>query len=523
MSFLIQRIVNRYPHWSKIRQDPSTLGQRLIEPFAETFEALQANQLRLDDELHLLRYWTGLGQLWNILLEEEDFFPRTRNTSGGLVYTYPTVVGDGQTLIRYETFEELAFGAPSRLEILETISYTDYLVWSSDSPATFNSLPDSQRLWITISNSTEWYKKTPSRNPLFEGTSFVRITGIDINDLVLVEVLTPKDDGLYRGSHFFKEVTSVEYEGFDGDVNVYWASAQQEILTDPYRVIVFEDFEAPLKYRWDVRTVDSVEYTFLSFVGDRFKLGNEYRRPGFADLDNEELLGDTVLVDRAGEPYVAVDFAFSDFHGLLFVLSSSGMVHVYDPRPTPFGISQLTTTPSLDSYMRVEALTPYASYGDTQKLFSRLHRPRYPVTYVVFKRVSPSGVIEYLQADLSWDVTLYKHRPSLSSNQFNWQEITFETEYDEFGQWEYWTTCQTEKDSTVSYTAVMVDKLTALVSLDTELEDQDSISFGRADELQVGDGMLLTRFSLHKDGFLAQEERNQIILREEYETVEVTY
>ena len=85
MSFLIQRIVNRYPHWSKIRQDPSTLGQRLIEPFAETFEALQANQLRLDDELHLLRYWTGLGQLWNILLEEEDFFPRTRNTSGGLV------------------------------------------------------------------------------------------------------------------------------------------------------------------------------------------------------------------------------------------------------------------------------------------------------------------------------------------------------------------------------------------------------------------------------------------------------
>lgn len=523
MSFLTQRIANRYPHWSKLRQDPASLGQRLLDPFAETLEVLQVNQLRMDDELHLLRWWLGLGTLWAVHLDEADYFPRTRAISGGLSHTYPTVVADGITLTRFDTFEEFAFGCPSRIEALETVASTTYLVWDSNASSTYNTLPDAQRLWILIDGSDEWYRKTSSRHRLFEGTAFIRITGTDINDLDLVEVINPKDDGLHRCSHFFKEVTAVEHEGFDGRVRVYWSGARQEVVTDPNRVVVFDDFEAPLQYSLSTVIPDVTTYALLSFMGARYKIGHEYRRPNNDDLDNTEVLGSIVLTDESGTAFTPADFGYSDFHGLLFVLDSTGVVHVFDPALPQFVPSQLTTTPSLDSYMRVDPLQPYAVFGNTEKLFTSLHRPRYPVTWVTIKRVSPSGDIKYLQSDKTWDVTTYRHRPSLTQNQNNWQELTFETEYDELGQWEYWTTCQTDNDSTVSYSAVVVGELQALVSLDTAVAGANSISFGRRDELQIGNGTNVYRFTMHKDGYLAQEDRNQIVLREEYDAVEVTY
>jgi hypothetical protein len=523
MSFLTQRIANRYPHWSKIRQDPASMGQRFIEPFAETLEALHVNQLRIDEELHLLKYWLGLGTLWSVHLDEADYFPQSRVLSGAVTYTYPTVVADSISLTRLETFEEFAFGAPSRLEALESFASTSYLVWDSSAPTVYNAPPDAQRLWVLIEDSDEWYLKTSSRHRLFDNTAFIRITGVDINSLDLIEILNPMDDGLYRASHFFKEVTSVEYEGFDGTVKVYWSSANQELHTDPFRIAIFDDLEAPLLYSLSSISVDSVTYGLLSFTGARYKIGYEYRRPNNEDLDNSELLGSTVLTDESGSAFTPKDLVFSDFHSLLFVLDAAGVVHVYDPQLPEFGPPQLTTTASVDSYMRVDPLQPYVVFGSTDKLFTSLHRPRYPITWVSIKRVSPAGVITYLQGDRTWDVTLYKHRNLNTQNQLNWQEITFETTYDEMGQWEYWTTCQTENDSTISYSAVVVGSLEALVSLETGVTNATSISFGRRDELQIGNGTHVYRFTLHKDAYLAQEDRNHLVLREEYDSVEVTY
>ena len=294
-------------------------------------------------------------------------------------------------------------------------------------------------------------------------------------------------------------------------------------MRDPYKVIIFEDFEAPLQNEMSVNTIDATDYSFLTLIGHRFRDGKEYRRPNVEDMESSEELTKLVLLDDVGAEFTYTDFCFSNFNGFMYVLDSAGMIHIYDTSLPDFSVSQLSTQISNDPYMRIDPLNPFAVYGDTEKLFTSLFRPRWPVLYAIIKRVSPTGVVRYLQSDNTWDVTSAELSNNLVQNPFNWQEITFETEYDEIGQWEYWVTCKTTNDATINYTAVMAGSLTALVSLDSEISNPTSISFDRKDQLQIGDGTDLYRFSLHKDCFLPRDETNQIVLRENYSAIEVTY
>lgn len=523
MSFLTQRIANRFPHWSKVRRDPSSLGQRVVSTFAETLEVVEANQFRMDWEIHLCKPWLGPGQIYTVDLEEADFFPSARGNSGGLTYTYPTVVGDALSCAQSDTFEDMIYGVPTRISAIEDFASTSYLVWDSDAPTVYTNPPDAQVLWILITDSDEWLSRTATRNPLFEGSAFIRIVGKDINDLDRTEIVNPRDDGLWRTSHFFKEISSIEFEGWTGRVRVYWSAANQEVLTDPYKTLVFDDFEAPLQYEMSTTVVDAITYSVLTYRGQRFKIGAEYRRPNVEDTESEEELTSLMLLDDAGDPFTYVDFAISDFNSFLYVLDDTGMVHVYDTTLPDFVVSQLSTEISTDAYMRVEPLNPYAVYGATEKLFTSLFRPRYPVSYAIIKRVSPTGVVRYLQGDLTWGAGSYQLVSASTLNKLGWQELTFSTEYDEMGQWEYWTTCQTTKDATVNYTAVIAGSLGAEISLDTAVVAPLSLSFDRKDQLQVGDATDVYRFQLHKDCFIPREETNQIILREDYTAVEVTY
>jgi hypothetical protein len=484
---------------------------------------MYANQYRFDWENHLCKPWLGLGSLHAITLEEEDFFPTTRSISGGITYTYPDLVGDAISLSQVDTLEDMIYGMPTRMEAVEDVESTSYLVWDSDSPTVFNSIPDAQALYVLITDSDEWLKKTESRNPLFGEVAFIRITGVDINDIIQSEVLSPKDDGLYRGSCFFKEVTAVETEGWTGRTRVYWSSANQSTHTDPYKVVVFEDFEAPLKYQMSLNTVDGTEYSFLSIIGQRFNNGVDYRRPNVEDMESEEELTKLVLLDDAGAEYSYVDFCLSSFNSFLYVLDDTGKVHVYDVSLPNFTVSQLSTSLSADPYMRVDPLNPYPVFGDTEKLFTSLFRPRWPVNYVIIKRVSPTGVTRYLQSDKTWGVGSAQLTSGLVQDPLLWQEITFESEYDEMGQWEYWVTCATEHDSTVNYTAVIAGSLTASISLASGVASPLSLSIDRKDQLQIGDGSDVYRFSLHKDCWIPRDETNQIVLREEYSSIEVTY
>ena len=74
MSFSAQRIANYFPLWSKLRSDPSSFGQRVFSVFGEYFDWQYANSIKIKEDKKLTKDALGVGELFAILLEDDDQF-----------------------------------------------------------------------------------------------------------------------------------------------------------------------------------------------------------------------------------------------------------------------------------------------------------------------------------------------------------------------------------------------------------------------------------------------------------------
>ena len=68
-NFYLQRLANRFPGWTKIRRDPSSMGQRLMSVFADYFEYSNSLNFRMQDDLNLLKMHMGASSLYGITLD----------------------------------------------------------------------------------------------------------------------------------------------------------------------------------------------------------------------------------------------------------------------------------------------------------------------------------------------------------------------------------------------------------------------------------------------------------------------
>lgn len=527
MSFLTQRLANRFPVWSKVRRDPSSMGQRWLSTFAKYRQFSQAATLRMQDEFNLLKWMMGPSHIWILDLEDADYIPLASGPGGGRIPTYHTTVQGtvGVTpyvLTRYETLEGLLNALPTRFSPVETV-VGDYDLWESVTPTVFNPIPRPSRLVIDVDGSVVFKKRTRVRNRLFEGFAGVILTGTDENDIEFQETVIIPDDGLFETRNVFKTLTDVQYDGFDGTVAVYWTTASLDFVNDRYNVAVLDDLEGPLRMSWRTENITGTDYTFLQYETQRFKRGDEYRDGANTEIDNTEALSETALLSSGSLPYVAVDLAIDPRTTRLFVLDDANFVHVYEHAPSTFAPPSETLTVA-DTHVETRPLQHYVPLGATHKAFTHHSRLRAPIQYVIVKRVSPAAVTEYLQANKTWAGVEYRHfyEPGASAPEESWRDLTFDSTYDQLGQWEYYTTTATAEEITTSYTAVMVDSLVALTSLDIGVPGADSISFSSEDYLQVSVGTTVSVMALHSDGYLADAVRQRLVLREEYDSVDVT-
>ena len=68
----------------------------------------------------------------------------------------------------------------------------------------------------------------------------------------------------------------------------------------------------------------------------------------------------------------------------------------------------------------------------------------------------------------------------------------------------------------------MVDSVDALVSIDTGIASPTGIFFSREGFVTVTDATNFYKFSEHRDTYFADADRQQLIFREDYTSVEVT-
>jgi hypothetical protein len=529
---ITQRLVNTYPSWSKIRKDPSSFGFRYSSVAGEHFDFVYSELKQNYLSFQLLKEGLGLEALWQIDLSKDDYILSTSTTGGSLSWAYPQVVGDLIALERIESLEELYWSLPTRIGQQEVFT-SDFIIATKTylEPPVINTMSVSSRLRVRITNSTNWFKRTSFLNRLEPGIHRVVIEGYDINGDLVREHLDVLDDGDYFTRNIFSEILDVDSQGFDGDITLDMYS-DKVTLEDPFHFGISDSgLEGPLYLELSNNLISNTGE--IAYYTTLVKQGENYK-DGMSEIPyNREDLWVQALFDSSGDEIEVVDITINPNTTRLYALDSSGNIHIYE-----YGLQRFTPPTQQDSltkatYIDIDATQPWASYGQTLMMFTRFNRPRFPVSSVQIKRISPSGIINYLQADKTWSVSNYSfpgdpNAKGLFENTF--KDITFDNEFDEYGQWEFYCTTNTVHDTTVSYTGVMVDSLTALTTLSTGLDEVVSINYSHdnylvvaVEPLIINDPYTLYKYKEYSDVFLADEENQSLFFREEYANIEVSY
>jgi hypothetical protein len=496
------------------------MGSRLLDTFAEGLEENSITVKRLTEDLTLSKRNLGRSFLHEVILDDEDHLEPVE-TSNGYEWVYPTVTGISGILEypveKVDTLTDLLMAMPSRLTLDESVSSGSRVVWISTSPFTYNLIPYPERLWIHIENSTFYVNKTIRTDRDKSGLAAIIIEGTDYDYNVFKEIVNVSDDGIFVTANSFRSVTSVIPEGFNGIVTITAGPVDEPHELDPFRVMVLDDLEGPLKIE-----LTKASESFITYKADRFKLGRQYRRPGVEVLENAEDLADLLLLDTDGNTYEAVDLAVSPSNTYLYVLDTLGKVYVYD-HSLPEFIAP-STNDTTTSYVQLEAVRPYAKYGNTEYLWTRFERLRFPVSWIKIKRVAPDATVEYLQSDkTTWGTSETKiSYPTIGKNTLDqWKDFRFQTEYNQTGLWEYVLTVKTQVDQTVFVTVVSCGSLRATVTLDTGVSNPELLYFGDSGQLIVDTGSTAYIFNEHVDKYVIEERSSHIYLSDNYDSVRV--
>jgi len=478
-------------------------------------------------EMDLLKPHLGRGVAWKAQLEGDDQMPVEITTGGDRVWTYPTTVvgthatGD-QTLVRVDDIEALLWSPPDAVGLVETIATANLLIWTSAAPSVFNTMSYPERLQVVVENSTDFFGRGQYKNLEASGRHLIQFQGKDINGIDFIEQMEIRDDGVYRTRTIVSELTAINSDGFDGDVLCYLntPTTATRKLTDMYHLGVSEDTEGPLQL---FLASDTLSYSVQQILS-----GVNYRTGGAEIIDNDELIWKQALADTGGTAETGfVDLVVNAETSRLYALKDDGTVLVYDHGITPFDPPASTTqTATLNTYIEINPLRSWASFNETMKLYTWHRHPRFPVVYIEVMRRSPAGIEEYLQADkTTWAAGVYQHLGSGTENvlaEDSWIDLTFDSAFDEYGQWEFYCMTRTTGGNSTTYTGVMVDKLTAVATLATAVGTPTGIYFSENGQLCVTDASNVYRFDEYGHFYYANGAGQQLLFREEYTNVEVT-
>ncbi len=528
MSTRTQRLANKFPPWTKTRQDPSSVGQRTFSVFAEWYDFLSAEAKNIKEYQWLLQRRLGLGNIYKIDLDDVDHLQLASADSGFVGYQAPTtVVGAHSTLgdivlSESEKLEELLWGTPDRVSSVETVAVTDYVIWDNVTDV-IKTIAYPDKLMVIISGTTEFSFPTGQRNPLASGMNALVIKGLDINGAEFTEVLDVVDDGTFWTDNIIKDITSVEPEGITGTFSIHQAAAKPT-MKDPYRIGSSIERDGPLHYELITDAGgDLLEYSTRIFPqGTLYKMG-QTQTP---IVDNKDTFWEQHLADSGSTAVTAVDMMINPNDGRLYVIANNGFVHVYDHGPTPFGPPSLQSTITREVFVEIQPIKPWARLGETMTLFTWFRIIRKRVISVEIKRVSPTGVTLYLQANNTWGAGVNTFPGEINENvlpEQTWQDKTFSATFDEYGQWEFYcTTLLVDNTTAVDHIGVMVDRLVAVASIDTTVSTPTAIHFTHKGEIAVADATQLNVIQVHRDSYLKDGRNQALYVRELYDTVTVT-
>lgn len=558
MSFMGRSIRNRYPLWSTVRRDDSSVGARLIDTIGESIEEIRVSGMRMQEQLKVLegKPIAEPSNLWSFNLGELDSYASYVQENKD--YKNVSLIGSlGETDIRLKqsnSYEELCltYSTRSEIELVETRDSFTLINIEKDQKTinqSWNFKNKIYKIYFDIKNSDYYFD--PRTKERFNYNYFITVRGVNIADFPIEETIYIKDDGLYETKNFFKEIKalkrepkyniiggkSIEREGFDGEIKV--AIKPYNVFAKEYMYSLFVEKSNRVGVRnslienngfFELRIEE--EITYLDYIYRYFDTGDKYR---ISDVENPESFQDILfsqaLLGSSGEQLSIVDYCFDTVRNKLVTIDKSGVIRFYKIGKSAFNTALLKRTKAID--FSLESVSQQVALYENAKIYGILERPKGPVVkYCILKE--KNGEFLCLQDDMNtWgsNIYLFKGRDRLDKFE-NADSFEFNYTFDSFGQTNFYIVSfvnETDneilkkiEDQDIFELKDFVNKINAY----TVAEDQYEIyvnSYGMMCEFSLPEHSIETNFTGDTFGIFYEGVENSLYLMKFLENSEELY
>ena len=490
MSSIGQSIRNRYPLWSKIRRDDSSIGALIFNEIGRALE---------DERMNILstRYQTSIlsgkpcyepGFLYTFSLEEETSFNNFLDDNRTYESLEATAEKDGEEFLLENLFSygELARSLPTRVNVINVSSEEDYLVKLLEKTTGNNYLyryteeefffiDNPKRIYINVYDSENYEIKTYNRS-MYE-KKYITIRGTDLFGKRIEETILIPRDGIYFSKEMFRSIenlkedranfiaggASIECYGFDGNVEISRYPVQIGLKRFPFKLLVkktddvnlgesLEENVAEIKISANPYAIN--QKSVLNYIFNVYALAENYLNER-TDIEREffeQVLIQQQILDSDLNELEVQDFCFDYVRNSLCLIDSNAKVHWYSLKVNAFERPEIERTKK--SNIILESEKQQVVLGETLPIFASLERAKGNVSQVIIAKQKPSirnkitdannEVIEdfkfeYLQEDLTWsDNKYFFSGRDIDDVYLNFEGKTIEVLFDEYGQHDFY-------------------------------------------------------------------------------------
>jgi hypothetical protein len=569
MSFLTQRFANDFPLRSNIRVDQSSNGQKFFSCFADLTESTMIDVIKMTNSFTLMKTDIGLENVHYIDLKEEDLFPKDETNE--MIFTFPSIFGylgnKKIELKKTEDSESFMYDFPSRITKIKEVPFVENLAYTNEPNGVKSTLYGAENYWIKdgdfeiydrlhiLVKDTKLYKSMnmPARQRPFNGMSYVKIYGRDKFLNKIDEYIQVRRDGEYKTVNVFRRIEKVEFDGFDGFIEVRIGECTSRQITEiekknKYKLAVniYKSGICETNISYEDLTFESgTERVYYFDIYSKFILDESTIKKGQEELEafNRSKIAGMVLVDKDYEFIRPIDYFISDVNSKLYLLDSLSRIHIYDLDLSPFlekGESRSNATP-----LQSRLLTQRVPYGKDVRIKALLRHNIGLILKWQIKAVSPEGNIyllqySYNQTTMSSSLTwldgsaynnIYKNNPLVDltriksqNSSLNWKDFIFKINCDELGQWDIYTTAYYKNGQEyVHKTSFICETLYPSTTLETNLNNPQGICLNEENFLCVRAESKLISYKENFDNYMADILNDKVVFRDLYDKIEVVY
>jgi hypothetical protein len=482
----------KFPAWSKIRVDESSIGSMIFSKIGESLEAVKLGKSRLETQQRILEN--------EQLLEVSDYYEAvfTGDQLNQLQNIQSTVSPAIDNLTRLDLLEDYYSKLPNELELVSTKTIQLNLDYSSGSVV----LEEPSYLYLNISNVVFETNNYNSSN-----APYVKIRGYDFTGEPREESFEVKDSGILKTKYKYRKLealngsntinggVAVEKFGFSGIVDILTRNIDLEEIEIDYHIAGTA--------RDDVNFGNAVNYnklivslrkeggiSYLDYMIRAYENGQEYKT-AISNIEEEDayyILFSQALRDASGEDLDIQSITYSKVYDRLLALDSNQNLHFFQLKETNFARKEIQRTPEID----------FNFYTDYQRVAIReeasidifLQRGRGTIYKVFFCRRTPSSksdqdggelLAEFLKEEqdgsLVWSDEFYLFDGKNLENKFlNSKSLRFNDEFTEAGQYDYYSFSfqqDTKSQAILKFSEDEIDSDQFLKLVKIELEDKN--------------------------------------------------